>query len=263
MFKNKTVWITGASSGIGEGLAYEFAKQGANLILSARNVEALERVKSNCASGSNILVQPLDIGKHDSFQEITNGVIEKMKKIDVLINNAGISQRSTIVDTDFSVYERLVNINLLGTIGLTKTVLPHFVNNQSGYFVTITSLMGKFSTPLRSGYAAAKHGLHGFFDALRLEHHADNIQVMLVTPGFVKTNISINALVADGSKQNTMDEGQANGITPEQLAKMLIRDMKKGKREVYYGGLKEGLALKLKRFAPGILEMVLRNQKVT
>jgi short-subunit dehydrogenase len=223
----------------------------------------LEKVKSNCASGVNIIVQPLDIGKHNSFQEITNTVIEKMGKIDVLVNNAGISQRSMAKDTDFAVYERLININLLGTIGLTKAVLPHFIQNQSGYFVTITSLMGKFATPLRSGYAAAKHGLHGFFDALRLEHYSDNIKVTLVTPGFVKTNISINALVADGSKQNTMDEGQANGITPEQLAKMLLRDMKKGKREVYYGGLKEGLALKLKRFAPGILEMVLRNQKVT
>ncbi len=262
-FKNKTVWITGASSGIGEALAYEFSKQGANLVLSARNVEALEKVKSKCSTEADIVIQPLDISDFVAIPKTASQVLEKVGRLDILVNNAGISQRSLVRETDFSVYEQLINVNLLGTICLTKAVLPHFIHNQSGHFVVITSITGKFATPLRSGYAASKHGLHGFFDALRLESYADNIKVTLTTPGFVKTNISINALTADGSKQNKMDAGQASGLLPSDLAKMLIRDIKKEKRETVYGGIKEKAALMLKRFAPSILEKVLRNMKVT
>lgn len=261
-FQDKTVWITGASSGIGEALAYEFARQGANLVLSARNTEALEKVKNNCPSGINVIIQKLDISDFDSINGIAENVIQKAGRIDILVNNAGISQRSLVKDTNFEVYQRLINVNLLGTICLTKAVLPHFIYNQSGHFVVLTSITGKFATPLRSGYAAAKHGLHGFFDALRLESYSDNIKVTLTTPGFVKTNISINALTADGSKQNTMDAGQASGLLPSELAKMLVRDIKKGKRETVYGGLKERAALMLKRFAPSLLERALRNMSV-
>ncbi|RMG86413.1 MAG: SDR family oxidoreductase [Bacteroidetes bacterium] len=263
MFQNKTVWITGASSGIGEALAIEFARLGANVVLSARNREALARVADNCAGAGKTLILPLDLAQTGSFAPAVEKVLQTMGRIDILVNNAGISQRSLVKDTDLSVYEKLIRVNLLGTIALTKAVLPHFIENQSGHFVVVTSMAGKFATPLRSGYAASKHGLHGFFNALRLEHHDDHIRVMLITPGFVRTNISLNALTADGSKQNKMDAGQAKGIPPEVLAKKIIRDLRRGKNEVAYAGPREWLALILSRFSPGLLNYLLRKLPTT
>jgi dehydrogenase/reductase SDR family member 7B len=175
MYNNKKVWITGASSGIGEAIAYAFAQEGAHLILSGRNVAELERVKKNCTQAAAVDIVQMDIAKHDDVFKITEGVLAKVGHIDVLVNNAGISQRSLAKDTDFSVDVQLINVDLLGTIALTKAVLPSMLARKSGHFIVITSLMGKFGAPLRSGYAAAKHGLHGFFDTLRAEVYDDNI----------------------------------------------------------------------------------------
>lgn len=259
-FSEKTVWVTGASSGIGEALAYEFSRQGAKVILSSRKRADLERVAKACAGET--LVQTLDLAKHDELPGIAEKVISEMGRIDILVNNGGISQRSLAKDTDLSVDRKMVEVNLLGTIAITKAVLPYFIKNKNGHFVTITSLMGKFGAPMRSGYAAAKHGLHGFFDTLRAEVHKDNIKVTLLCPGYVRTNISKNALTADGKAQGIMDEATDAGLTPEALAKKILRDIKKGKREALYGG-KETLAVYLKRFFPGILARVVRNVKTT
>ena len=226
-FKNKVVWITGASSGIGEALAYEFASQGARLVLSARRKEALEKVAANCPVGTTTWIEAVDISHFDQLPKIVNSVISKTGRIDILINNAGMSQRALAKETDFEVDKRLIDVNLLGTIALTKAVLPHMLRQKSGRFVVISSLMGKFASPLRSSYAAAKHGLHGFFDALRMELIDDNIGVTMVCPGFIKTDISKNALVGDGSPQNSMDDGQENGMSPSELAKKYGEPSKK------------------------------------
>ena len=261
--KDKVVWITGASSGIGEALAYQSAKAGAKLILSARREKELERVKNNCQlPEGDVLVLPLDLADHESMNQKADQVMAHFGRIDVLVNNGGISQRSMVIDTDFSVYKRLVNIDYLGTVALSQAVLPIFVKQKSGHFAVITSLMGKFAAPLRSGYCGAKHALHGFFDGLRMEHHDDNIKVTLICPGYVHTNISVNAITADGSAQNSMDTATGAGMSPEKCADRILSAIKNNKMEVLIGG-KETFAVYLKRFFPKLLHNIVRKATVT
>jgi dehydrogenase/reductase SDR family member 7B len=260
-FKNKTVWITGASSGIGEALAYEFARQGANLVLSGRNVEALQRVAQGCGD-AKVFVQPLDLGVHGDLPGITRDVLAKTGGVDVLVNNAGLSQRALVKDTAFEVDKKLVQVNLLGTIALSKAILPHFLEKKAGHYIVITSLMGKFGAPMRSGYAAAKHGLHGFFDTLRAEVWRENVKVTLICPGFVQTNISVNALTGGGASQGTMDDATSKGMPPEVLARKILKAAAQGWEEACFGG-KEVLAVYLKRFFPGLLSKIVRKAKVT
>lgn len=262
-FKDKVVWITGASSGIGEALAYQSAKQGAKLILSARRESELQRVKKACQLPENdILVLPLDLEEHDQLQQKTAQALAHFGRIDILINNGGISQRSMIINTDLSVYKRLVDIDYLGTVALSKAVLPVFVKQKSGHFAVVTSLMGKFASPKRSGYCGAKHALHGFFDALRMEHQDDNIKVTILCPGFIHTNISVNALTSDGSTQNKMDTATGSGMSPEQCAIKIISAIENNKMEALIGG-KETLAVYIKRFFPKLLHRIVRKANVT
>lgn len=191
-FQNKVIWITGASSGIGRALAIELSNQDALLIISARSKAALEAVKKSCKNPSNVWVLPLDLEAHSSFIKITATAIQIFGKIDILVNNGGISQRSLAAETNISVDKKIMEVNYTGTVALTKTILPHFIENNKGQFVVTTSMVGLIGTPLRSSYAASKHALHGFFDSLRAEVFDYNIAVTLICPGFVSTNISMN-----------------------------------------------------------------------
>jgi len=256
----KTIWITGASSGIGKSLALELGSRSCNLILSSRKEIELNKVKELCGGSHNVSVLPLDLKDYDEMESLTQKAISFYGKIDVLINNAGISQRSLILDTKLKVYEQLIAINYLGTVALSKAVLPHFIANKTGHFVTVTSLMGKFGSPYRSGYCGAKHALHGFFDVMRMEHEKDGVNVTLVCPGFVRTNVAKNALTADGSPQQEDDVATQNGIDPETAAKKMIKAIEKDKFEVYVGG-KEVKGIYLKRFFPKLLhKMVLKSR---
>lgn len=257
----KTIWITGASSGIGKSLALALSSRNCNLILSARNAGALQEVKSLCGNGDNIAVLPLDLKDHEGMNEVVNKAVSHFGKVDILVNNAGISQRSLIKDTDFSVYKKLIDIDYLGTVALSKEILPHFIQNQNGHYVTVTSLMGKFGSPYRSGYCGAKHALHGFFDVMRMEHEKDGINVTLVCPGFVQTNVAKNALTADGSPQEQDDVATQNGVTPEYAAQKMIAAFEKNKFEVYIGG-KEIKGIYLKRFFPKLLHKVVLKSQV-
>jgi short-subunit dehydrogenase len=261
-FNNKVVWITGASGGIGEHLAYAFANQGAKLILTARNETELERVKQNCPSRTELLIFKMDVTDFEIIPACAKKVIDTFGRIDILVNNAGISQRSLVKDTLLSVDRKIMEVNYLGTVAVTKAVLPYMIEQQSGQFVVISSLMGKFATGLRSTYAASKHALHGFFDALRLEMLNDNIKVTILCPGFVKTNVSLNALSSDGTKTNKMDEGQAKGYTPAEFAKVALKNIKAEKAEAILGG-KEILAVYIKRFFPSLLTKILSQVKTT
>ncbi len=256
---NKTVWITGASSGIGEALAYELANRNCKLILSARNNVALERVKSNCKT--EVFILPLDLTDFENANNNAQKAIAAFGHIDILINNGGISQRSLLAETDFSVDKKLIEVDYLGTVALTKALLPHFIKNQNGQFVTITSLMGKFGSPYRSGYCGAKHALHGFLDVLRMEHQKDNIKVTVICPGFIQTNVSINALTANGSKQNSNDEATKNGMPVLVFAKKLVKAIESKKFEINIGG-KEVLGVLLKRFFPRFLHYFVLRSKV-
>ncbi len=262
-FKDKVVWITGASSGIGEALALHCAKEGSKIVLSARRQKELERVKAACnLPDEQVLVVPLDLAEHDSMQDKVDQVIGHFGQIDVLINNGGLSQRSLLNETEFSVFKKLMDVDYLGTVALTKVVLPIFIKQQSGHFGVVTSLMGKFASPLRSGYCGAKHALHGFFDALRMEHHEDQIKVTLICPGYIRTNISKNALTSDGSAQESMDKATGAGMSPEDCAANIVRAMKREKMEVTIGG-KETYAVLLKRLFPRLLHNIVRKAAVT
>jgi dehydrogenase/reductase SDR family member 7B len=262
-FSNKTVWITGASSGIGRALSIELSLQNAKLILSSRDVNSLELVKKECKTPQNITVIPLDLEDYTQFSKKVTEAIAAFGTIDILVNNGGISQRSLIKDTDILVDKRIIEVNYLGTVALTKAILPHFIQNKRGHFVVTTSIVGKIGTPLRSSYAASKHALHGFFDSLRAEHFHDNIFVTLVCPGFVNTNVSKNALTGNGTPQQKMDMATQNGIQPERFAKLMAKSIIDKKEEVYIGGFKEKLGVYVKRFFPKILSIMIRKLSVT
>ena len=260
---NKVIWITGASSGIGEALAYALAADGARLILSARRKDALERVKGNCPSSAQagVRVLPLDLGQADTLKLSTEAAVQMFGHIDILINNGGITQRSLAADASLEVYRKLMEVNYFGTIALTKFLLPHFIRRREGHFVTVTSLTGKFGTPYRSGYAASKHALHGFFDSLRAEHYKDHIRVTLVCPGFIHTNLTLSALTADGSPLNKMDAAQYKGKPAEWCARKIIRAIVKNKEEVYIGG-REVIGVYIKRIFPAFFSKLIRKVAV-
>ena len=260
--QDQVVWITGASSGIGEALAQAFAKRGAKVILSSRRQEALESVKANSSFGDRMEVVPLDMTKGEDIQQRAQEVIQRFGQVDILVNNAGISQRSLVKDTPIDIDRRVMEVDFFGTVALTKAVLPSMLSRKKGRILVVTSLTGKFGTPLRSAYAAAKHALHGFFDSLRAEVHDDGLRVMLICPGFIKTDVSVNAITADGTKHAKMDDKQAGGMEPSELAERIIRAMQRGKEEAYFGGY-EILGVYLKRFFPRIFSRYIRQAKVT
>lgn len=255
------VWITGASSGIGEAAAKKFSKEGYALILSSRNVSELERVKESCAFPQDVRLLPLDLSETSSLPEKAATAIALFGGLDLLLHNGGISQRSLIKETQLEVDRRLMEVNYFGTVALTKAVLPYFIQNKKGHFGVVTSLVGKFGSPYRSSYAGAKHALHGFFDTLRAEHYQDNIAVTLICPGFIHTQVSINAVTGDGSPLGEMDQAQAQGMSAEACADQLFRALLRKKEEVYIGG-KETWAVYLKRFFPGIFSRILRKANV-
>jgi len=262
-FQNKVVWITGASSGIGKALALELSQRDALLILSARKEETLNEVKVACKNSENVKVLPLDLEDYINFDQKTAEAIKWFGRIDILVNNGGISQRSFAKDTSIDVDKRIMEINYTGTVALTKAVLPHFLEKKQGHIVVTTSIVGKIGTPLRSTYAASKHALHGFFDSLRAEVFNDNIDVTLICPGYVTTEISKNALLGDGTPQQTMDKATANGIKPERFAKLMAKAIAKKKEEAYIAGAKEKLGVYVKRWIPKLFSYMVRKLNVT
>jgi len=255
------IWITGASSGIGEELAYQLSKRNCKLILSARRKEVLEKVRNQCANPDTIKVLPLDVTEFEKATSTVEHAIQQFGKVDILINNAGVSQRSLIADTDFQVYKKIMEIDYLGTVALSKAILPHFIANGLGHYVVVSSLMGKFSSPYRSGYCGAKHALHGFFDSMRMEHEKDGVEVTMVCPGFVNTNIAKSSLTANGSAQGSNDNATQNGLPTVIFCKKMIKAIEQKKYEVYIGG-KEVKGIYVKRFFPKLLHKLVLKSKV-
>lgn len=258
--KGDVFWITGASSGIGESTAYEAARKGARLVLSARRREELERVRKNTGlHNDSVLVLPLDMENKAEIQPAVEAVLKKFGRIDILFNNAGVSQRSSVLETKFEVFERLMNLNYLSVVALTKAVLPIMIKQNSGHLAVTSSISGKLGSPMRAGYCGSKHALHGFFDALRSEVYHNNIRVLIVCPGYIKTEVSVNAFSADGNKHGKMDENQNQGISAELCAEKIVAGIVADKEEIYIGG-KEVMGVYLKRFFPKILNKIVRKQ---
>jgi short-subunit dehydrogenase len=256
---NKVVWITGASSGIGEALAYQFAKQGAKLVLSARRENELQRVAlATNLPESNLLVLPMDMLDMAGFEEKANLVLAKFGQIDIVVQNAGITQRSYVQDTDFKVYRDIFELDFFSVVAFTQVILPHFLAQKSGHFVGISSVAGKLGVPLRSGYCAAKHAMIGFMDSLRAEVFKDNIFVTTICPGYINTPISAAAIDGKGKKWGKMDDNQMKGMDANLCAEKIVRAVRNNKNEVYIGGWYEGLGIYLKRFFPSIVYKMVR-----
>ncbi|UOQ98946.1 SDR family oxidoreductase [Hymenobacter sp. 5317J-9] len=259
-FQGQVVWITGASAGIGEALARAFAGQGARLVLSSRNEAELQRVQAACAP-AEALVLPLDLAAPDTFAAAVAAVQARFGHIDLLVNNGGISQRSLALDTSLAVDRRLMEVDYFGPVALSKAVLPGMLARRAGRIVVISSLVGKFGTPYRSAYAAAKHALHGFFDSLRAEIYTSGVGVTIICPGFIHTGVSVNALTGDGRALGEMDEATASGLAPADFARQALRAIAQDRNEVAIGG-RETWGLLLKRLAPGLFARVLRRARV-
>jgi short-subunit dehydrogenase len=201
----------------------------------------------------------MDVTEIEHFGEKVNQIINAFGRIDVLFNNAGISQRGSVVESQFENYRTIMEINFFGVVALTKAVLPIMVSQKSGNIAVTSSISGKLATPMRSGYCASKHALHGFFDSLRAEVWKDNIHVTLVCPGYIQTDISKNAIAADGSSHGKMDENQLKGLSVEKCAEKIVGAIQENREEISIGG-KETLGIYIKRFFPKILSKIVRNQ---
>jgi short-subunit dehydrogenase len=261
-YRDKVVWITGASSGIGEGLAYEFARKGARLVLSARRTEVLEQVRQKCATPERHMVLPMDMADADGMAHKVEAVLTECGRIDVLINNAGISQRSLVKDTDLSVDRRIMEIDFFGPVALTKAVLPHMLARGSGQLAVVSSVVGLVATPYRSAYAAAKHAIAGFYDALRAETFDSGIRVSVIYPGFVKSNVSLSALTGSGEAHGQLDEKQATAMSADEFAVQAVAALAREENRIIIAG-KEKLAVWLGRLSPDLLARVIRRVKVT
>jgi dehydrogenase/reductase SDR family member 7B len=257
MFKDKVVWITGASSGIGEALAKRLAKQGSQLILSGRNSTELARVAAACEGEANVKILPFEATDFDGLPNIVSTALAQFGHVDCLINNAGISQRSLALDTDFGVYQKVIEIDLMAPIALTQALLPSMVARKTGRFIVISSVAGKVGVPLRTAYCAAKHGLFGYFDALRAETSIHGIEVNMVAPGSVKTNVSRNALQSDGSKRGESDAAIEAGMSADHAAKLMLAAIARGEREIILArGMERKLVSMRKKSPDRLFELV-------
>jgi dehydrogenase/reductase SDR family protein 7B len=251
---DKVVWITGASSGIGEALAYAFSAAGARVLLSARRTEELERVKAACANPGLTRVLPMDLLDVASFEERVREAMGAFGQVDILVHNGGVTQRGYVVETELAVQRQVMELDYFSYVALTKAVLPHFIERGAGQFVVMSSVMGKIGTPMRSAYAAAKHALHGFFDCLRAEVAANNIKVTVLTPGYIRTNISQAAITKDGSVLGKTSENIEKGLAVDKAAALMLKAIRKEKYEAYIGKRSmEWVAVVLNRVAPGLV----------
>lgn len=231
----KTIWITGASSGVGEGMATVFSRHGADLIISARRESELERVKASCAGPGTVTVLPFDVVDPEQQRAAARAVLNGFERLDILVNNAGIGQRSLAHETSIDVDRRIMEVDFFGPIALTKLVLPRMIEQQSGHFIVTSSVAGKHAVPLHTAYCAAKHALHGYYDTLRIEHLKDNIDVTLLVIAGIKSNVFEHALTGDGSEYGTSDWGGDSGITAEDCAERVVEAIEKREPEVVIG----------------------------
>jgi dehydrogenase/reductase SDR family protein 7B len=263
IFFEKTAWITGASSGIGEALVYEFVRKGATVVISSNDTPELERVKAACAPNqSKVFCVPFDLSETVAIEEVVAEQMKHLGKIDFLLNIGGISQRSRIDETPLWLDRKIFEINYFGTIALTKAVLPFMIRQKSGHIVATSSISGRFGFPLRSAYSASKQALHGFFETLYLENKSNNIRTSVLIPGRVRTKISYHALNHEGREHGRLDEGQAKGITPERAAKIIVRGILRNKREILVGST-ELTMLYIRRLCPWLFFRIADKIKST
>ena len=246
--QGKTIWITGASSGIGEALAGELFREGASLILTARNENKLNQLKTgfDAIERGRCHVIVCDVTRPDEIDRAVEKAKQLVDRIDILVNNAGVSQRSLALETNLAVDRSLMEVNFFSAVSLTKGILPWMISKGGGHLVIMSSMAGKYGFRMRSAYSASKHALHGFFETLRAELHGQHIGITIICPGRVKTDISVNSLTGDGKLYGKMDKGQANGIPVEKCTRIIVRAIRNNRREVFIGSA-EIFLLSIKR----------------
>lgn len=249
-FNGKTAWITGASSGIGEATAKRLAGLNVRVIISSNDIPELNRVEKEIKEKGRFATSlPFDLSNPVEVENAADLVLTNNKNIHFLFNNAGISQRNTVLNTPIEIDRKIMEINYFSGIILTKKLLPHMIENGGGHIIITSSISGVFGFPLRSAYAAAKHALHGFYESLWTENYSKNIRTTVICPGRVKTNISFNAIGKNGLPHGRMDEGQAGGISPDRCAKQILKAVRKDRRQVFIGG-KEIILARIKQYLP-------------
>ncbi|MGZ3864654.1 MAG: SDR family oxidoreductase [Bacteroidia bacterium] len=259
-FSGKVVWITGASSGIGEALVHQLALEKAKIVLSSRNENSLKQVAEKCGlKPDNYLIIPFDLSDTSKADEYVKQIVHKFSRIDFLINNGGISQRSEALQTNTEVERNLFEVNYFAHVALSKAVLPVMIKQNSGHITVVSSIAGKFGFFLRSSYSAAKHALHGYFESLRLEVEKNNIHVLIACPGKIDTPISFNAIGENGARHNKQDKSHVGAMSAADCAKHILNAIKADKLEVLIGG-KEIKAVSLKRFFPSLFYRQIRKQ---
>ena len=257
-----SVWITGASSGIGEACAYRYAAQGARLILTSSSAERLKKVAEKCraAGATQVVVLPYDFSSNDGIESLAQSAWEATEGIDIVMLNAGISQRTNVEDTSMEMVRKIMEVNYFAPVAIAKDLLPRMLSAGGGKIAVTTSIAGRFGFPLRCGYSSSKFALYGFFETLQAEYYDAGIRVTIVCPGRVQTNISRYALDKGGKPHGVMDPGQADGMTSEAAARVITRAIAKEKKEVLVGR-KELLMVYIKRFFPGLCATLARKIK--
>ena len=255
-----TVWITGASSGIGAACACRYAAEGARLVLTSSSAERLDEVAGKCrASGAeDVIVLPYDLTCLNDIDSLVKKAWGAFGGIDIVMLNAGISQRTNIEDTSMEMIRKIMEINYFAPVAIAKALLHKMIGRGGGRIAVTTSIAGKFGFPLRCGYSSSKFALYGFFETLQAEYHKDGIKVTLVCPGRVNTNISRYALDKGGKPHGIMDPGQASGMSAESAAEIIVDAVRKGRREVLVGR-HELLMVYIKRFFPGLCALLSRK----
>ena len=260
--KNRNAWITGASSGIGQALALEMARAGAKLILSARRRDRLEETASRCrAFGAKATILPLDLSRVEDLAGAAAEAESRLGQIDMLLNVAGVGQRGCALDTDFKVARRIMDVDFWGAVELTRALAPGMIKRGAGQIVVLTSVLGKFGASRRSFYSASKHALHGWFDSFREEILGSGVEVTLIAPGWVRTDISESALEADGGPHRDVDSGQKGGLSPEECARRAMSAISKGLPEQLVGGIECG-GVYLNRLWPWLFRRILRKRGI-
>ena len=258
----QTVWITGASSGIGAACALRYAAEGARLILTSSLPKNLEPVADQCrAAGSpGVVVLSYDLRWPDGIPKLVAAAWDAFGGLDIVFCNAGVSQRATVEETSSELLRTIMEIDYFAPVAITQAVLPRMLERGGGHIAVTTSMSGRFGFPLRSAYCSAKFALYGFFETLRAEYYDEGIRVTIVCPGRVRTNISYNALEGSGLPHGRLDPGQAKGIPAERAARTIVKAIRRSRREVLVGG-GELLMIWIHRFFPGLCAFITRHIK--
>jgi short-subunit dehydrogenase len=259
-FKDKSIIITGASAGIGEELAVELAGRGAKLTLAARSADALDRTARRCLeAGGQTIAVPTDVGDQQSCQRMVERAVREFGGVDVLVNNAGIGMWARFEEvTDLSIYDQIMRINYLGSVYSTYYALP-YLKKSRGLIVAVSSLTGKTGVPTRTGYAASKHAMQGFFDSLRIELRGTGVDVLIVSPGFVATDIRARALGADGkARGESPREESSDTMSIEECVRLMIGATERRRRELVMTA-RGKLGPWMKLIAPELVDKIAAN----